>query len=162
MKTNFVSVSKTVKDFLEDARVESKKLKQIVKCVEVSSDHVDCLERVPFLDTVKQCHLQGIVEATITETRNKIRFVGTDEAISDAKQQYEDLVKELNIIRLQLPTEVIKFISKEAGLQFIDQCLDDHETAYVTVMEGKSCAKVISQSPKKCNEVKECVSINVC
>ena len=161
LKTNFVSVSKTVKDFLEDARVGSKKLKQIVKCVEVSSDHIDYLERVQFLDTVKQCH-QGIVEATITKTRNEIRFVGTDKAILDAKQQYEDLVKELNIIRLQLPTEVIKFISKEAGLQFIDQCLGDHETAYVIVMEGKSSVKVISQSPKKCNEIKECISINVC
>ena len=161
LNTNFVSVSKTVKDFLEEARVESKKLKQIVTCVEVSSDHIDYLEHVQFLDTVKQSH-QGIVEATITETRNEIRFVGTDEAISDAKQQYEDLVKELNIIRLQLPTEVTKFISKEAGLQFIDQCLDDHEIVYVIVMEGKSSVKVISQSPKKCNEVKECLCNNVC
>ena len=161
LNTNFVSVSKTVKDFLEDARVESKKLKQIVKCVGVSSDHIDYLERVQFLDTVKQSH-QGIVEATITETRNEMRFVGTDEAVLYAKQQYDDLVKELNVIRLQLPTEVIKFISKEAGLQFIDQCLDDHEIVYVIVMEGKSSVKVISQSPKKCTEVKECLCNNVC
>ena len=113
LKKNFASVSKTVKDFLENARVENEKPKQIVKFVEVSGDLVDYLERVQFLDTVKQSH-SGIVEATITEARNEICFVGSDEAISAAKQQYEDLVKELNIIRLQLPTEVIKVVSRSS------------------------------------------------
>ena len=161
LKENFVSVSKTVKDFLENARVENEKLKQIVKFVKVSSDYVDYLERVQFLDTVKQSH-SGIVEATITEARNEICFVGSDEAISAAEQQYEDLVKELNIIRLELPTKVIKFISQEAGLEFIDQCLLDREIVYVLVVEGNSSVKVISQSPNKCNEVKECLCNNVC
>ena len=161
LKRNFAFVSKTVKDFLEDARVENEKLKQIVKFFELSSDHVDYLERVQFLDTVKQSHSE-IVEATITEARNEICFVGSDEAISMAKQQYQDLVKQLNIIRLQLPTEVIKFISQEAGLEFIDQCLLDREIVYVLVVEGKSSVKIISQSPKKCNEVKKCLSNNVC
>ena len=161
LKKNFASVSKTVKDFLENARVENEKLKQIVKFVEVSSDYVDYLERVKFLDTVKRSHSE-IVEATITEARNEICFVGSDEAISIAEQQYEDLVKQLNIIRLELPTEVIKFISQEAGLEFIDQCLLDREIVYVLVVEGKSSVKVISRSPKKCNEVKECLCNNVC
>ena len=160
LKTNFASVSKTVKDFLEDARIEIKKLKQIVECVEVSSDHVDYLDHVQFLDTVKEIY-HGIIEATITDTRNEIRFVGSGEAILDAKQLYEDFIEQLSIMRLQLPTEVMKFISKEAGLQFIDQCLDDHEIGYVIVMEGEFSVKVISKSPKKCNEVKECLCNNV-
>ena len=160
LKTSFVSVSKTVKDFLEDARIESKKLKQIVECVDVSSDHVDYLDRVQFLDTVKQIY-HGIIEATITDTRNEIRFVGSSEAILDAKQLYEDFIEQLSTMRLQLPMEVMKFISKEAGLQFIDQCLDDREISYVIVMEGEFSVKVISQSPKKCNEVKECLCNNV-
>ena len=154
LKKNFASVSKTVKDFLENARVENEKLKQIVKFVEVSSDYVDYLERVQFLDTVKQSH-SGIVEATITEARNEICFVGSDEAISAAEQKYEDLVKQLNIIRLELPTEVIKFISQEAGLEFIDQCLLDRKIVYVDfAVECSSILKVVSRSSQECDEVK--------
>ena len=162
LKKNFASVSKTVKDFLENARVENEKPKQIVKFVEVSGDLVDYLERVQFLDTVKQNH-SGIVEATITEARNEICFVGSDEAISAAEQQYEDLVKQLNIIRLELPTEVIKFISQEAGLEFIDQCLLDRKIVYVDfVVECSSILKVVSRSSQECDEVKECLCKNIC
>ena len=159
LKDNLPSVVKVVQDFLQNLRQENEKPKEIVKFVEVSSDHVDYLEHIHFLDTLKQSQ-PGIVEASITEAGNEICFVGSDEAISAAKQQYADLVKKLNIIELELPTEAMKFVSQKAGLEFIDSCLSDHGMEYV-ILAGPSSVKIVARSPRECNEVKNCLCKNV-
>ena len=135
-------------------------LRQENEFVEVYSDHVDYLEHTHFLDTLKQSY-PGIVEASISEARNEICFVGSDEAISAAKQQYTDLVKELNVIELELPTEAMKFVSQKAGLEFIDNCLSDHEMEYV-ILARPSSVKVVARSAQECNEVKNCLYKHVC
>ncbi len=145
------------KRFLQNLRQENEKPKEIVKFVEVSSDHVDYLEHTHFLDTLKQSH-PGIVEASISEARNEICFVGSDEAISAAKQQYTDLVKELNVV--ELPPEAMKFVSQKAGLEFIDGCLSDRDMEYV-ILARPSSAKVVARSPQECNEVKNCLCKHV-
>ncbi len=159
LKDNLSSVVKVVEGFLQHLRQENEKPKEIVKFVEVSSDHVDYLEHTHFLDTLKQSH-PGIVEASITEARNELCFVGSDEAISAAKQQYADLVKRLNIIELELPTEAMKFVSQKAGLEFIDSCLSDHGMEYV-ILARPSSVKVVARSAQECNEVKNCLCKNV-
>jgi hypothetical protein len=153
---NLLSVAKVVKAFLQNLRGGNEKPKEIVKFVEVSSDHVDYLEHTQFLNTLKQSH-PGIVGATVTEARNEICFVGSDEAISAAKLQYVDLVKELNVIELHLPTEVMKFVSQKAGKEFIDKCLSDREVVYVILVVSTFSVKIIARSSQECDEVKDCL-----
>ena len=136
---------------------EQKRPKEVVKSVKISSDHVDYIERIQFLNTLKQCH-PGMVEAFMTKAKNKICLKGSNEAILVAKQQYEDLVKELNVI--ELPTEVKHFVSQKEGLEFINNRLSNNESVYVIVV-GAAKVKVVAQSPQVCEEVRECLCKNV-
>ena len=125
--------------------------------LKISSDHVDYIERTQFLTTLKQCH-PGMVEAFINQAKNKICFKGSHEAILVAKQQYENLVKELNVI--ELPTEVKHFVSQKEGLEFINNRLSNRESVYIIVV-GAAKVKVVARSPQVCKEVKECLCKNV-
>ncbi|XP_028412718.1 uncharacterized protein LOC114535634 [Dendronephthya gigantea] len=160
LKDELSSVVKVVECFLQSIKEESQKNKEIVKFVVVSSDHVDYLEHTQFLDTLKQNHPE-IVEANITQARNQIRFVGTDEAILTAKREFDELVKELNVIKLELPLEVVKFVSQEKGLDFIEKRLSEQEIVSVILVETKSCLKVVAKSLQECEKVKECLCHNI-
>ena len=160
LKHNHASFVKVVEEFLQNLKEENEKLKEIVKFVSVSSDHVDYLERVQFLNSLKQSH-PGIVEATITENRNELCFVGSDEAISSCIQHYDNLKKELKAIQLQLPAEAVKFVSRKEGLEFIDSCLSDDKCVYTLSVESTSSVKVVARSSQECDKVKECLCKNV-
>ena len=99
-----------------------------------------------------------MVEASLHQAKNKICFKGSNEAILVAKQQYEDLVKELNVI--ELPTEVKHFVAQKEGLEFVNNSLSNRESVYVIVV-GAGKVKVVAQSPQVCKEVKECLCKNV-
>ena len=160
LKDNLPSIIKVVEGFLQNVKEENEKLKEIVKFVEVSTDHIDYLEHTQFLSALKQSH-SALAEATFTEARNQICFVGSDEDVSAAKQQYEDLVKELNVIELELPTEAMKFVSQNKGMDFIEKCLSEREIVSVILVESKSSVKVVARSPQECEAVKECLCSNV-
>jgi hypothetical protein len=160
LKDNLPSIVKVVEGFLQNVKDENEKLKEIVKFVQVSTDHIDYLEHTQFLSTLKQKH-SALAEATFTEARNQICFVGSDEDVSAAKQQYEDLVKELNVIDLELPTEAMKFVSQNKGMDFIEKCLSEREIVSVILVESKSSVKVVAGSPQECEAVKECLCSNV-
>ena len=143
--------------FLTKLREEKKKPKEIVKSFKISSDHVDYIEHTHFLTTLKQCH-PGMVEAFINQAKNKICFKGSHEAILVAKQQYENLVKELNVV--ELPAKVMQLVSQKEGLEFVNNRLSNPESVYVIVV-GAGKVKVVAQSPQVCKEVKECLCKNV-
>ena len=159
LKDNFSSVVKRVEDFLQNLREENKRPKEVVKFVKISSDHVDFIERTQFLNTLKQCH-PGMVEVSITQAKNEICFMGSDEAILVAEQKYTDLAKELSVIELQLPAEVMQLVSQKEGLKFINNSLSNRDSVYVIVV-GAGKVKVVAQSPQVCEEVKECLCKNV-
>mgnify|MGYP002803931348 FL=1 len=159
LKDNLSSVVKLVEDFLQNLREEKEKQKEIVKFVQISSDHVDFIERTQFVNTLKQCH-PGMVEVSITQAKNEICFMGSDEAILVAEQQYADLVKELTFIELQLPTEVMQLVSQKEGLEFISNSLSNRGGVYV-IMVGTGGVKIVARSPQVCEEVRECLCKNV-
>ena len=159
LKDNLSSVVKLVEDFLQSLREEKEKQQEIVKFIKISSDHVDFIERTQFLNTLKQCH-PGMVEVSITQAKNEICFMGSDEAILVAEQQYADLVKELSVIELQLPNEVMQLVSQKEGLEFINNCLSNRESVFVIVF-GAGKVKIVARSPQVCKEVKECLCENV-
>ena len=160
LKHNHASFVKVVEEFLKNLKEENEKLNEIVKFVSVSSDHVDYLKRVQFLNSLKQSH-PGIVEATITEDRKELCFVGSDEAISACIQRYDNLKKELKAIQFELPAEAIKFVSRKEGLEFIDSCLSDNKCVYTISVESTSSVKVVARSSQECGKVKECLCKNV-
>ena len=151
LKSNHSSVVKLVKGSLQNLGKKKKKQKEVVKAVKISSDHVDYIERTQFLNTLKHCHL-GMVEAFITQAKDEICFKGSDEAISVAEQQYENLVKELNVIELELPHEAMQLVSKKEGLEFINNFLSNREIVYVIVVGSRS-VKVVARSLQVCDEV---------
>ena len=53
LKHNHASFVKVVEEFMQNLKEENEKLKEIVKFVSVSSDHVDYLERIQFLNSLK-------------------------------------------------------------------------------------------------------------
>ena len=161
LKDNLPGVVKLVENFLQNVKEENEKLKEIVKFLPVLTDHIDYVEHTQFLATLKISH-PGLVEVNFTEGRDQIRFVGSDEDVSAARKQYEDLVKELNVTELELPTEAVKFLSQDNGMDFIEKCLSEREIVSVILVESKSSVKVVARSPQECEAVKECLCKNVC
>ena len=160
LKENHSDAVKIVEQFLQNAKEENEKVKEIVKFLPVLADHIDYLEHTQFLSAVKQSH-SGLVEASFTEKRDQLRFVGSDEDIFAAKQKYEDLVKGLNVTEFELSVETMKFVSQANGMDFIEKCLSESEIVSVILVESKSSVKVVAKSPQECDAVKECLCKNV-
>ena len=161
LKDNLSDVVKIVEQFLQNAKDENERVKEIIKFLPVSADHIDYLELTQFLGELKQSHA-GLVEATFTEKRDQIRFVGSDEDISAAEKQYKDLTDGLNVTELELSTEAMKFVSQSDGMDFIEKCLSEREIVSVILIESKSSVKIVAKSPEECDAVKECLRKNVC
>ena len=160
LKENLQSVQKVVEGFLQSVKEESEKLKEIVKFVPVSNDHVDYLEYTQFLEKLKE-RSPGLSEATFTEAKNQIRFKGPDEVVTAVKQEYENVIKTIHSSELKLPTETVTFVSQDKGMDFVEKCLSEREIVSVIVVESKSSVKVIAGSPQECEAVKECLFKNV-
>lgn len=160
LKENLQSVVKIVEAFLQSVKEENEKLKEIVKFVAVSTDHVDYLEHTQFLETLKESHA-CLTEATFTEARNQIRFKGSDEVVTAAKQECEKVIRTLHSSELNLPTETVNFVSQDKGMDFIEKCLSEREIVSVIVVESKSSVKIIAKSREQCEAVKECLYKNI-
>ena len=160
LKENLQSAVKVVEAFLQSVKEENEMLKEIIKFVAVSTDHVDYLENTQFLETLKES-FPGLTEATFTEAKNQIRLKGSDAVVTTAKQECENVIRTLHISELNFPAETVNFVSQDKGMDFIEKCLSEREIVSVIVVESKSSVKIIAKSHQECEAVKECLYNNI-
>ena len=154
LKENLSSVVvKFVENFLQKLKEENEKLTEIVKFVPVSTDYIEYIEHVQFLEILKQDY-PGLIDANFTEAKNRIRLKGSDEDISAANQQYEDLVKALSITELELSTHIVKFLFER--FDFIEERLSERKIVSVILVESKSSVKIVARTEER-EAVKECL-----
>lgn len=158
LKNNFDCVAKLVEKILTSAVEENKKSKQSVEffCV-ASPDQTDFFEKKQFLTKIKET-IPGLVEVTVKESRTEICLIGSEDAISTAKQQLEDLMKSVAVLDCtEIPNEVVNFVSQKAGLEYIDTLLSNRNVTCVISVIAKDRLKIVGRSIEECSNLKSCL-----
>lgn len=160
LKENISSSVKLVEAFIQNARDENDKPKEIVRFVQVSADHSDYLQHTQFLDTLRQSH-SGLSEAIFTNEGNQIQLKGPSEVVTSAEQTYKDVVKTLEVFELEMPIEAVDFLSEKIGLDFIEERLTESDIVSIILVESKTCVKIVAKSFEECEAAKKCLCSNV-
>lgn len=163
LKKNVDSVIKLVENIIRMTTEEHEKPKQVVRYADVpSSDHADFLEKQQFLRTIKENN-PGLVEVNFADdkSRTKVCFVGSNEATSDGIERFHDFMKNVEVHELGLSKEVVCFMSKKSGVEYLDTLFSKEDVAYHILVTSKDTVKIITRSAEEYKVVRDllCKSI---
>lgn len=163
LKKNVDSVIKLVENIIRMTTEEHEKPKQVVRYADVpSSDHADFLEKQQFLRTIKENN-PGLVEVNFADdkSRTKVCFVGSNEATSDGIERFHDFMKNVEVRELGLSKEVVCFMSKKSGVEYLDTLFSKEDVAYHILVTSKDTVKIITRSAEEYKVVRDllCKSI---